>query len=159
MNDPRTVAEPALARPEAVPNGEWLLHGIVFALAACVLLLASVLRVQGTDEVVMPIWTLPLPGTCSVKQLTGVECPGCGLTRSLVCLAHGDVARAWRFNPAGMYVFALVALQIPYRLAQLWRLRRGHREIHWRWMAPLALGGLVLALLGQWVARLVATFS
>ncbi|MHC1698260.1 MAG: DUF2752 domain-containing protein [Geobacteraceae bacterium] len=35
---------------------------------------------------------------CLVKFLTGVECPGCGMTRALSSLAHGDVISAIHFN-------------------------------------------------------------
>jgi hypothetical protein len=143
---------------EVAAGGDVLLHGLLLALAACVLLLASVLRVRGTEEVVLPICDVPVPGVCSFRQLVGADCPGCGLTRCFVSLAHGDVRRAWHFNPAGVYLFVLVAMQLPYRLLQIGRLRRGFDEIHLGWITTLAVGSLVLALLGQWVARVVAAF-
>ncbi|MGY0504877.1 DUF2752 domain-containing protein [Luteimonas sp. e5] len=36
---------------------------------------------------------------CSFHALTGLWCPGCGGTRALHALAHGDVARALAYNP------------------------------------------------------------
>jgi hypothetical protein len=37
-------------------------------------------------------------GLCLVKYLFGVECPGCGMTRALSALAHGDIVSAIHFN-------------------------------------------------------------
>ena len=34
----------------------------------------------------------PLPG-CVFYQFTGLYCPGCGMTRALHALVHGDLAR------------------------------------------------------------------
>lgn len=35
---------------------------------------------------------------CPFKLLTGLNCPGCGLTRMIHALLHGDVVAAWHFN-------------------------------------------------------------
>jgi hypothetical protein len=35
---------------------------------------------------------------CLVKNLSGFECPGCGLTRACSALIHGDVVAAIQFN-------------------------------------------------------------
>ena len=36
---------------------------------------------------------------CVFHLLTGLECPGCGSTRALYHLLHGDVAGAFSLNP------------------------------------------------------------
>jgi hypothetical protein len=36
--------------------------------------------------------------------LTGVPCPGCGITSSILALCRGDVLRAWHSHPAGIVV-------------------------------------------------------
>lgn len=48
----------------------------------------------------------PLPG-CIFRALTGLYCPGCGMTRMLHALVHGDVARA-----ASMNILALIGLPV-----------------------------------------------
>jgi len=71
------------------------------ALACSAVLLASALP--------WPAW---LAGTelCPFHALTGLPCPGCGLTRAFRAIAHGDFAAAWSFNPFGFPLFALALL-------------------------------------------------
>lgn len=45
---------------------------------------------------------------CLFKNITGIPCPSCGITRSLVFLARGDISDAFYFNPLG--ILAAVAL-------------------------------------------------
>ena len=35
---------------------------------------------------------------CIFKNLFGLECVGCGMTRVLYCLSHGDILEALNFN-------------------------------------------------------------
>jgi hypothetical protein len=52
-----------------------------------------------------------MPG-CFFKKTTGLDCPGCGMTRATYALLHGRVGEAFAFNPVGMVLLplALVAL-------------------------------------------------
>ena len=42
---------------------------------------------------------LALAPSCVFKALTGVPCPTCASTRSIVYLSHGDIASAFFMNP------------------------------------------------------------
>lgn len=44
---------------------------------------------------------------CKFHQLTGLNCPGCGATRALYALLHGNFLTALRDN--ALFVFALAA--------------------------------------------------
>ncbi len=51
----------------------------------------------------------PLGALCWLHAAFGIECPMCGMTRSFVALAHGDLAAAFRFHAAGPLLFAAMA--------------------------------------------------
>ena len=55
---------------------------------------------------------LPSVPLCLFKVAAGRPCPGCGMTRSIVCLAHGDLAGSLRMHPLGIVLtgFAVAAL-------------------------------------------------
>lgn len=61
-----------------------------------------------------------LPPSCASRTLFGFDCPACGLTRSIIFLAHGRVADSFAMHRLGWLVFAMILLQIPYRIGQLW---------------------------------------
>ncbi|EQA43729.1 PF10825 family protein [Leptospira broomii serovar Hurstbridge str. 5399] len=39
---------------------------------------------------------------CWWKQLTGSDCPGCGIGRSLVCFFRGEISASWKYHPFGI---------------------------------------------------------
>ncbi|WP_396615879.1 DUF2752 domain-containing protein [Lysobacter soli] len=82
---------------------------VVGATAVLTLLGVAVLRVFQPAS----LWP------CVFHAVTGLHCPGCGLTRMLHALAHGDVARAWSMNPLAMIALPLLAAM----LAQWWLAR------------------------------------
>ncbi|HEY1139594.1 MAG TPA: DUF2752 domain-containing protein [Lysobacter sp.] len=49
---------------------------------------------------------------CAFHAITGLHCPGCGLTRLLHALVHGDVARAWSMNPLAMIALPLLGVML-----------------------------------------------
>lgn len=58
-----------------------------------------------------------LPGIeiCHFKRLTGLPCPGCGLTHSFCAISHGQFAAAWAHQPFGfvLYLGAVAAAMGP----------------------------------------------
>lgn len=61
------------------------------------------------------------PVICPFRNITGLPCPGCGLTRSWVYLAHGWWRESFLANPFGLVavavVLALVVLAVRARYA------------------------------------------
>jgi len=38
---------------------------------------------------------------CPMKKFTGLPCPGCGITRSIINCSRGNFGAAWRYHPLG----------------------------------------------------------
>lgn len=131
------------------------LHVTFLLMSVAVIAASCLLSVNTTDKVTLPLTTIQLPSVCQFRNMTSLDCPGCGLTRSFIHIAHADFAGAWRYNAAGFLMFAFVAAQIPYRSAQLWRIRRGLPELRWWRVGNWALAIATTALVVQWIARLL----
>lgn len=46
---------------------------------------------------------------CALHRLTGLHCPGCGTTRALALLTHGEFQLAWRSNALFVSLLPLLA--------------------------------------------------
>ena len=66
----------------------------------------------------MSTWT----PSCAFYEMTGLYCPGCGLTRAVHALLHGHVAQAIRFNPVMIFVVPAVGVRL------LWDAWNPHRR-------------------------------
>ena len=56
---------------------------------------------------------------CAFKTITGLPCPTCGLTRTIIALSRGDVGRAVFMNPLAAIVCAAGLLYLLYAAAVL----------------------------------------
>lgn len=144
MNSPRTSAA-----------NDASFQGLILLLATGTLILAACLRIEQGSAVLLPGLSRALPEICTSKRLFGWSCPGCGLTRSFISLAHGEWLAAWQYNPAGPLFFALFAVQIPYRLGQLRRLRLGKPGWELGPWSHLPLLCCFVVMVGQWLVRLL----
>ena len=80
---------------------------------------------------------LGLPTICAFNHLTGLPCPGCGLTRAFVSIAHGHLVDAVHWHALSPALFLLgLALLVEYasrvfagksilRLSSTWNSRAG----------------------------------
>ena len=55
---------------------------------------------------------LPFVPFCWFHSMTGLPCPGCGLTRSVLAIGSGEFAAAWQFNPFGYLVYAVLLVLV-----------------------------------------------
>ncbi len=106
-------------------------RAIVLALGMIpVFLLAMVLYQAGPSAT----W---FPG-CLFHRFTGLDCPGCGMTRAAHASLHGRFGEAFRFNPVGMVLFSAALLGLGLELigwvrgnALSVRFRIGRRGAWW----------------------------
>jgi hypothetical protein len=151
LKDDRDLNDASTSRPSAARRTHhWtMLVGSIF-----VMMLAGFLSNPDGRQVQLSGW--PLPSTCGSKTLFGVDCPGCGLTRSFVSLAHGDWAGAWRAHRLGWLLALLVVIQIPYRAAAL---MLPDRELLGYW-PPKIVGYVVIGLLlGNWLIEQLSRWT
>lgn len=78
-----------------------------------------------------------LPGFCLFRALFDLDCPGCGITRSILALLSLDLARSLALHPGGI---AVVLYFAAYPIA---RARR------------YADRALVMLLAAAWLARVI----
>ncbi|NUO76504.1 MAG: DUF2752 domain-containing protein [Lysobacter sp.] len=88
----------------------------------------------------------PLPG-CLFFHFTGLYCPGCGSTRALHGLVHGDLAQAWAMNPLLFVVIPALPMLIAHGMG--YRLPLPKRAIDGLLSAKFWL----ILLFGYWIAR------
>jgi hypothetical protein len=92
---------------------------------------------------------------CWFHRLTGLPCPGCGLTRSLASISHLHLAAALRFHPFGVLIYALAVGLTAAGLAGEPRRRRLRAWVERRAQVVGAVyGGLVAAFIGFGLVRL-----
>jgi hypothetical protein len=87
-------------------------------LLICSTLLVGILLISPVrpDEAGLRIFHIELPPICSFQALFDLPCPGCGLTRSLVAAAHGDLAGSWAWHRLGAVTLLYILLQALFRL-------------------------------------------
>ena len=62
-----------------------------------------------------------LPSICPFYNLTGLPCPGCGLTRAFVCLGHGRWLESLHWHPLGLLIYGVFLLLWLRNGLFLWR--------------------------------------
>ncbi|SDK11244.1 Protein of unknown function [Nocardioides sp. YR527] len=97
------------------------------------------------------------PVLCPFRAITGLPCPGCGLTRSWVYLMHGDIGSSLASNWFGpVLILAIVVLAVVAVRARISRQRPTDLDKLVR--SPIILGffGLFLA---YGAVRLILTLT
>ena len=68
--------------------------------------------------------TKAITSLCPIKALTGLNCPGCGITRMFVALFHGNIYQAFRYNPLVFIELPIIAI-----LFLLYRFNKKSRKV------------------------------
>jgi Protein of unknown function (DUF2752) len=110
----------------------------------------------GATGLQIALVSLKLPAWgCPILHLTGVPCPGCGLTRAIMLLVQGDLYASIRFHAfAPIFLIAIVLVTLtallPKSLVQTVISGTEVLERHTRFTV-IVLTGLIL----YWLARLL----
>jgi hypothetical protein len=92
---------------------------------------------------------------CTFKAVTGIPCPTCGTTRSLMYLAYGDITGSLIMNP--LFSLAMISASI-LLLVRLTCLSFSHTRItltHTRREGTLLRAGMVGIFLANWIYLMV----
>ncbi len=87
---------------------------------------------------------------CPIHSLTGIPCPGCGMTRACIALAGGDFGNALIYNPFSivLVLFALGTALFPRRIRRLWLRLSPSIRTSTTW-------SLLVLVMGIWAYRLL----
>lgn len=132
----------------------WLWPAGLASLGVITLTLALVFA-PGPNESVLLLGETQVFGKCGFLEATGKPCPSCGMTRSWVHSARGNLFTGFGYSPAGALLFWWLVLG-----GVLGGARLALRDAN-KWAIPhLAIAGgaifwMVGPYFGTWVARLM----
>ena len=86
-------------------------HLFVFVLCLGVVIASAVLT---PSDSAVSLFGYVVPPLCTWKQLTGMDCPGCGLTRSFTYMGHGEIGLAFAKHYFGPILYTAVAAMVPW---------------------------------------------
>lgn len=108
---------------------------------------------------VSALWSpADLPGfvLCPFRAVTGLPCPGCGMTRAFCALGHGDLSGAFGYNVLAPFVFAAALLVWAHALATVLGLDSARAALERLKPTPRVAGLMLAVTLAWWVVRLSA---
>ncbi|MBN2089722.1 DUF2752 domain-containing protein [candidate division KSB1 bacterium] len=118
------------------------------------LIFARILTLNENQQVVLPFGTHPpFPNVCHFKNIFGIDCPSCGLTRSFILWMHGDYLDAWKIHRLSIFILVILLIQIPYRLYILIFQKRITFFSERRCLLP-ASTVFILLFIGNWLYNL-----
>jgi hypothetical protein len=117
-----------------------------------VALLSPILLAAVLPVIVHAIRESLVPGfyvICPFLIFTGIPCPFCGLTRSLLCLMHGEITQAFWYHPLGPVAWGGAVLLVTCTLSSLMFERSLTLKISRRWKAISLLAIVFLVWAGN----------
>ena len=97
-----------------------------------------------------------IPHSCVFRSLTGIPCPGCGVTHAILLALAFDIRGSLLANPAGLLIAATIFFQLLFRpLAIACGNTSPFVATGSRWLAKLA----AVALFASWIFTLLHLHS
>ena len=93
-------------------------------------------------------------GICVFRSISGIDCPGCGITHSVMAMYRGHLGDALSIHPSGPAIVGLVGIMTSYLLAVLLSKYKGmewRREIKTYGILDGLMGALLLS---GWIVKM-----
>lgn len=74
--------------------------------------------------------------SCPFKSCTGMDCPGCGLQRSVIKLMEGDIPGSIEMHPGGIPYLAVLLITVLHIKFQF---KNGSKVITWTFIFAVAV--------------------
>ena len=131
-------------------------HGVVAAMLAAVFA-ASFLGIDRWRTDLLPAAVSESGTICLLRNLTGLPCPTCGMTRSFCAISRGRVGAAIDLHPLGPIIYAVFALVMVRSglVAVSGRMRWNLAGRVLVWSVPVLAAATVVV----WIVRLAILFS
>lgn len=111
--------------------------------------------------ILFPFLISPAPAgtvTCKFHQITGHSCPTCGMTRSLVALAHFHLKEAFQYHLFGPLVYVIFLVSFVALLTEIITGRKIGLKIK-PLTIRIAIGIFFSLWIIFWIVRLVGEFN
>lgn len=95
---------------------------------------------------------------CAVKMFLGLDCPGCGITRSLTQLTHAHLRESIRMHPLGIFLALWLCYMFLREIAALIR-GKALPSLLSRKAKDVLIVIVTSALIGQWLIKLLMMLS
>ncbi|MCC8167769.1 MAG: DUF2752 domain-containing protein [Clostridiales bacterium] len=134
---------------KADPSQDFYLYIVGWCLIGTFALLMTVLKVSGLrlSEIIPP---------CIFHFLTGYYCPGCGGTRAIIALVHGQLLKSFMYHPFVAYIAVLGGwFMISQTIERIsgYRIRIG---LHYR---NIYVWITLILIFGNWIIKNLVLFA
>lgn len=86
------------------------------------------------------------PLICPILALTGIPCPSCGMTRSFVAIARGEMIHSLSYHGLGLFLFlGFVLAALHFAIEIISRRTLSGRFHHWLWRYRVRWGIAIVA--------------
>ena len=66
---------------------------------------------------------------CIIKKLTGLKCPGCGMSHALVSVVRGDIGSAYAYNALSVTLLPVLGVYLVFRTISY--VKDGDEDFKW----------------------------
>ena len=129
-------------------------HFVILIICGGIIAAALIITPTKTDISYLKIGSIPLPDTCIFHNLTGLPCPGCGLSRSIVAAAHGKIINSFSHHRLGLLTLVYILLQFIFRLGWILFPKYGLRFSHTGRYIDRGIIGLAVLFGIHWILTL-----